>query len=286
MPEDEAFLAAMRADPADEAPWLIYADWLDERGDRRAALYRHRCQTDSLGMQFVLVPRGTFWMGERGSQKQVTIPQEFYIGAFPVTQAQWQAVMGSNPSWFSRGGPGAGAVQSIPDTDLQQFPVECVSWQDVREFRKRLNAREEGAGLLYRLPAEAEWEYACRGGAFSPEECAFDFYLAHPTNDLSSAQANFNGNYPAGNAPSGPYLERTTKVGSYQPNRLALYDMHGNVWEWCADRSEARDSARVTRGGGWSRGAVYCRASDRYRDEPASRINDLGFRLVAVPSGE
>ena len=107
-----------------------------------------------------------------------------------------------------------------------------MSWDDVQEFLQKLNAREKDSGWMYRLPTEAEWEYACRGGASSKEECSYHFYLDKPTNDLSSTQANFNGNYPDGGAAKGPYLERTTKVGSYQPNRLGLYDMHGNVWEW------------------------------------------------------
>jgi formylglycine-generating enzyme required for sulfatase activity len=161
-----------------------------------------------------------------------------------------------------------------------------VSWEDVQEFLKRLNAREKDSGFLYRLPTEAEWEYSCRGGASSQADCAFDFYFSQPTNDLSSEQANCDGNHPAGNAPKGKYLERTTKVGSYKPNRLGIYDMHGNVWEWCEDQYEAGGSARVIRGGGWRFHAVNCRASLRNRYVPASRSDYLGFRLAAVPSGE
>jgi formylglycine-generating enzyme required for sulfatase activity len=240
----------------------------------------------ALGMNFVRVPHGTFWMGDRGSQRQVEIPRDFYIGAFLVTQEQWQAVMVNNPSWFSRNGGGADKVKGISDADLKQFPVEQVSWDDVQEFLKRLNAREKSSGFLYRLPREAEWEYACRGGATSQADCAFDFYFAQPTNDLSSEQANFDGNYPAGSAPKGKYLERTSKVGSYQPNRLGLYDMHGNVWEWCEDHFEARGSDRVFRGGSWHADGSDCRASDRFRIGPSIRDNDLGIRLAAVPSGE
>jgi formylglycine-generating enzyme required for sulfatase activity len=239
---------------------------------------------NSVGMKLVRVPRGSFWMGDRGSQQQVEIARDFYIGIYPVAQEQWQAVMGSNPSYFSPSGGGAARVKGISDADLKQFPVEQVSWDDVQEFLKRLNAREKQRGLLYRLPAEAEWEYACRGGATSQQDCAFDFYLAQPSNDLSSAQANFNGNYPAGNAPKSQYLERTTKVGSYQPNRLGIYDMHGNVWEWCEDHFEMVVSARVFRGGGWDYSGRYCRASLRYGSLPSYRINYLGVRLAAVLS--
>jgi formylglycine-generating enzyme required for sulfatase activity len=249
---------------------------------------------NSLGMKLVRVPRGTFWMGDRGSQTRVEVPQDFYMGIFPVTQGQWQDVMRSNPSYFSRGGGGADKVKDISDADLEQFPVEKVSWEDAQQFLERLNAREKERRFLYRvstepeflyrLPTEAEWEYSCRGAATSQQDCGFEFYLAQPANDLSSAQANFAGNQPAGNAPKGEFLERTTRVGSYKPNRLGIYDMHGNVWEWCETRFDAGGSARVFRGGSWINHGFFCRASSRSRLEPAYRNSDLGFRLAAVPS--
>jgi serine/threonine protein kinase/formylglycine-generating enzyme required for sulfatase activity len=242
--------------------------------------------TNSIGMKLVRVSRGTFWMGDRGSQRQVAITRDFYLGVFPVTQEQWQAVMGGNPSWFSRGGGGADRVQGIPDADLKQFPVELVTWDDTQEFVKRLNDREKESGLQYRLPTEAEWEYACRGGATSREDCAFDFYFAQPTNDLSSQQANFDGRKPVGNAPRGRFLGRTTRVGSYQPNRLGLYDMHGNVWQWCADLFDGGGTARVCRGGCWRGEGAFCAASYRGLREPSGRMNRLGVRLAAVPPGE
>jgi uncharacterized protein (TIGR02996 family) len=279
---DEAFLRAIRANPADDAPWLIYADWLEERGDPRAALYRNRRVTNALGMQLVLVPRGIFWMGRRGNQRQVAIPHEFYLGACPVTQEQWQTLMGDNPSFFCRRGGGAPQVEGISDADLTEFPVEQVSWDDIQQFLKRLNGCEGDSGLLYRLPTEAEWEYACRGGANSQEECGFDFYFSQPTNDLSAEQANFNGKYPAGNAPKGASLRRTTKVGSYQPNRLGLHDMHGNVWEW----SEAEGSEKPIRGSAWNDPAGLCTAWYCFRFKPSEQNFNLGFRVAAVPSGE
>jgi formylglycine-generating enzyme required for sulfatase activity len=230
--------------------------------------------TNSPGVKFVLVPRGRFWMGGgRGKpgEQQVEIPQDFYLGVYPVTQQHWQAVMGKNPSWFSRTGAGKYMVKNIADADLAQFPVEQVSWDDVQQFIDKLKAREKEREWVYRLPTEAEWEYACRGGATSQEDCAFDFYFDRPTNDLFPAQANFNANH-----------QRSTKVGSYKPNRLGIYDMHGNVWEWCQELCEG--SSRVFRGGSWYDGGSRCRAAYRLWSSPSFRNDYLGFRLARVPS--
>ena len=287
---DDNFIQAILANPQDEAHWLIYADWLDERDDPRAALYRHRRVTNSIGMSFVLVPRGSFWMGDRGQQRQVQIPQDFYIGICPVTQGQWKALMGNNPSHFSRSGRGADTVRDISDADLDLFPIENVSCGDGGEFDllkfiDKLNARESNRDWVYRLPTEAEWEYSCREGATSKEQCNFDFYFEQPTNDASSRQANFDGNYPAGNGAKGPYLERITKVGTYQANALGIFDIHGNVWEWTADFFEG-DTDRVIRGGDWNTYGRNCRASDRFWFEPTILNYSVGFRLARVPSGQ
>src|SRR5262249_41630195 len=156
----------------------------------------------------------------------------------------------------------------ISDEELKLFPVESVSWDDARAFLKKLNEKERGRGYLYRLPTEAEWEYACRGGATSLEECSYHFYFDKPTNDLSSEQANFIGNQPFGKAPKGPCLQRPTRVGAYPSNKLGLCDMHGNVWQWT---DTAGGSGPVGRGGGWSSDGSSCRAADRSRSAPTFR---------------
>jgi serine/threonine protein kinase/formylglycine-generating enzyme required for sulfatase activity len=233
--------------------------------------------TNSVGMEFVRLRKGTFPMGGGGgklSDKEVDIAHDFYLGKYEVTQEQWQALMGSNPSHFSRTGGGKDTVNDVPDEDLKRFPVELVSWEDCQQFLKVLNFAEQGSGYLYRLPREAEWEYGCRGGPSSkPAQYAFHFYLDKPTNQLLPDQANFN-----------QVLKRTCKVGSYPPNRLGLYDMHGNVLEWCEDRYDG-GSSRVIRGGCWNSVAGDCRASIRFSCAPSLRSYYLGFRLAAVPSG-
>jgi formylglycine-generating enzyme required for sulfatase activity len=241
------------------------------------------------GMKFVPLPKGTFymgWNGKEGSAKKTEIKEDFEIAIHTVTQGQWEGVMGKNPSYFSRDGGGKDAVKDIKDEELKQFPVESVSWDDAQEFLKKLNEQEKGKGWVYRLPTEAEWEYACRGGATSEEECSYHFYFAKPTNDLSSKEANFNGKFPFGKADKGPDLERTTKVGSYAPNKLGLYDMHGNVWQWCSDLYDPKQGAsnRVFRGGSWIFYGVDCRAAARGRGAPSDRSILLGLRLARVPS--
>jgi formylglycine-generating enzyme required for sulfatase activity len=238
-------------------------------------------------MTFVLVPPGKFLMGspegEQGRdpdevQHEVTLTEPFYLGKDEVTQAQYEALVGKdkNPSHFK------GA----------ELPVESVSWTEAFEYADSLT-KKRAAKLLYRLPTEAEWEYSCRGGrSFSQP-----FGIGDGTS-LSSDQANFDGNFPFGGAAKGKYLEKTTPVGSYPPNAFGLNDMHGNVWEWCADwygpyavgnatnpGGPLGGSSRVIRGGGWSSFAGYCRAAFRHGFGPGIRNLILGFRLARVPSG-
>jgi formylglycine-generating enzyme required for sulfatase activity len=233
-------------------------------------------------MTFVRLPKGTFYMGWDGQKKgtKTAIKEDFEIAVHSVTQGQWQAVMGENPSHFSRFGAGRNEVKSISDEELKLFPVETVSWDDTQEFIKKLNEKERGRGYLYRLPTEAEWEYACRGGATSEEECSYHFYFAKPTNDLSSDLANFDGNRPFGKAAKGKFLGRPTRVGAYPPNKLGLCDMQGNVFQWCADFQGAN---RVLRGGCMGVDGAVCRAASRGGSDPTNRGYVIGFRLARVP---
>ena len=257
--------------------------------------------TNSIGMKLVLVKPGIFLMGSPPSeaerrddedQHEVEITRPFYVGVYEVTQEQYERVMGNNPSFFSPTGGGKARVKGM---DTRQFPVESVSWEDAVEFCRRLSAlpEEKANERAYRLPTEAEWEYSCRGGPFFKNPSP-PFYFG---NSLSSTRANFEGNLPYGGAAKGVYLERPTKVGSYPPNALGLYDLHGNVFEWCADwydaeyykRSPRQDPQgpengehRVSRGGSWFMNGRYCRAAYRANYAPGDRDNDNGIRVVFV----
>jgi formylglycine-generating enzyme required for sulfatase activity len=270
---------------------------------------------NSIGMELKLIPAGEFMMGSdkdeqdavvasvpeslrkavrgwvkaEGPQHRVRITKPFYMGVYTVTQAEYEKVMGENPSYFWARGGGKGKVEGL---DTRRFPVEQVSWEDATKFCEKLSARaaEKEAGRAYRLPTEAEWERACRARTSTP---------FHFGKSASSRQANFDGNYPYGGAEKGPYLRRACKVGSYRPNVFGLFDMHGNVWQWCADwykkdyyRESPKDdpkgpksgAARVVRGGSWLNYGWYCRAAGRLRLEPGSRVSGVGFRVVCVPA--
>ncbi|MCE9551843.1 MAG: SUMF1/EgtB/PvdO family nonheme iron enzyme [Planctomycetes bacterium] len=218
--------------------------------------------TNSIGMKFVLVPEGEFAMGSPATesrhtkneqQHRVRITHPFYLGVHPVTQAEYQRVMTKNPSLFSPTGEGREQVAGL---DASRLPVESISWSDAQEFCKRLSQME---GQTYRLPTEAEWEYACRAGTTT----AFNV-----GDTLSQEYANVEFN-----------IGHTTPAGSYPPNAFGLCDMHGNVSQWCSDwfneqyyfhspaenpTGPATGTVRVFRGGGWPHEAVYCRAAQRW----------------------
>lgn len=241
-------------------------------------------RTNSIGMKFVKVPAGTFEMGracresdgkdayknclDEGRRdetpgRRVTLGA-FWIGQYEVTQAQWSGLMEENPSYFNSVNMGGSTLN---------FPVESVTWQQIQIFIRRLNARE---GEQYRLPTEAEWEYACKSGGKDEKFCG-----GNKIAELAWYDEN------GGN--------RTHQVGTKRPNGLGIYDMSGNVWEWVSDwygadyyRSSSESNPagpsggnwKVQRGGSWQYNANLARAVGRGGFTPDCRSKDLGFRLV------
>jgi uncharacterized protein (TIGR02996 family) len=329
MHDEQAFLQAMQENPDDTALRLIFADWLEERGDQRSELIRllHTLTqsvkvrerekledrlrnllasgvqpvgpfwTNSVGMKFAWIPGGTFPMGSpksekgRGSdetQHQVTLTRGFWLAIHPVTQAAWRAVMGED-HWLAvhrRHG------QSFRGDDL---PVNGAYWKECQDFLRRLSRKDRHP---YRLPTEAEWEYACRAGTTTP------FYFGKT---ISTDQANYNDGRHR-------YAQlKTTPVGSCPPNAWGLYDMHGNVLEWCRDwygeypteevvdpqgpaeeespvfpvpgtETEEEEPRRALRGGCWGYNAERLRSADRagiYEDIDGC----VGFRPVRTAVG-
>lgn len=251
--------------------------------------------TNSIGMELVLIPAGEFLMGspptelghqEEELQHRVRISKPFHMGVYEVTQEQYERVMGKNPSAHSATGSQKDRVEGL---DTRRFPVDLVSWNDAVEFCRRLSElpEEKAAGRKYRLPTEAEWEYACRAGTQTP---------FHFGNSMTGNDANCDGTYPYGAAgEKSPFLGRTTTVGSYKPNTFGLYDMHGNVWELCADwhagdyfaHSPEVDPAgpdsgqrKIVRGGRCHDAPIMCRSSARRPSHPRTGSGWNGFRVV------
>ncbi len=235
--------------------------------------------TNELGMKFVLIPAGTFLMGSplneagRDSDERrhkVTLTRPFYMQTTEVTQGQWQTVMGANPSHFR----GCG----------ETCPVERVSWHDAQRFIFRLNAM--AGPNTYRLPTEAEWEYAARAGS----QTALSNGRLTVTGCDHDAKLDHVGWY-CGNSD-----QKSHPVAQKQPNSWGLYDMHGNVWEWCQDwygdypsgpatdpQGPTTGLIRVNRGGSWWWFARFCRSANRIRYMPFDRTEDIGFRLALTP---
>jgi len=252
---------------------------------------------NSLHMKFALIPKGKFLMGsptteqhrgEDEDQHEVAITTNFYLGIHEVTQTQYQEVMGNNPSYFTPTGPGKAKVRAKETT---QCPVENVTWHQAVEFCRKLGAlpKEKESKRSYRLPTEAEWEYACRAGTTT---------ALHYGNVVDSYSANFNGLSPYGlGGRNGPFLRTTWHVGAYPANKFGLFDMHGNVIEWCNDwyaadyykNSPKEDppgpssgAERVTRGGSWSNSGKACRSAVRTNLAPDESHYGLGFRVVLI----
>jgi formylglycine-generating enzyme required for sulfatase activity len=205
----------------------------------------------------------------------VEITQPFLLGRFEVTQQEWRAVMGADPSHFADCGP--------------RCPVENVTFDDVQKFLAALNARTTAGGvrLRYRLPTEAEWEYACRAGTTGPFATG---------ENLTTAQANYNGKFPYSTFPAGEFRQKPVPVGTFESNRWGFADMHGNVWEWTADwygpyadggpanidpHGSTSGEKRVIRGGSWYFDANSARCGLRYTHAPHDRGFSLGFRVAA-----
>ena len=232
---------------------------------------------NDIKLEIVYIPGGSFLMGspteevgrysDEGPQHRVTL-QPFYMSKYPITQDQYQVIMGNNPSRF-RGG---------------RCPVETVSWHDATEFCEKLSQK---TGRDYRLPSESQWEYACRAGTTTP------FYFGET---ITPDFANYYGNSSYGNGPKGKYRQQTTYVGIFPPNAFGLYDMHGNVWEWCADEwhdnydgaptdgsvwLDGNKNRSPLRGGSWVYCPYYCRSAIRSLFLPRDVHNyDFGFRVV------
>lgn len=306
---EETLLQAIHTDPDDQTTWLVLADWLEENGQAARAEYLRlretlRAQPEAVDrperedrlqklllagveptvatwtvalaadvpLTFSLIPAGTFLMGSPEDEKdryqnesprhRVTISRPFYLSVYPVTQRQWQALMESNPSTF---------------TDEPRRPVESVAWQECQEFCQKLAER---LARPCRLPFEAEWEYACRGGTTT------SFYTGEGLAAMKRAGwCSYRGS--SGSA------RRTRPVGQYLANPFGLYDMHGNVREWCQDdlrrytrrpqvdpRGPLSGTYRVVRGGSWYYGAEDSRAACRYNRPIDYHLDYYGFRVL------
>jgi formylglycine-generating enzyme required for sulfatase activity len=274
---------------------------------------------DAEALSLLWIPPGRFWMGSleteperldsEGPQHLVQL-QGFFMGQTPITQAQWREVAGwqerpgerwgrqleTDPSLFQSYAEQGERLERLFETEVNtdNRPVEQVSWLDAMEFCSRLSQR---TGRSYTLPSEAQWEYACRAGTTTP---------FHFGDTISSELANYDGDYTYADGPKGIYRKQTTPVGMFPANAWGLYDMHGNVWEWCLDEWHANyngapadgsawvdyaegeknkelEKPKLLRGGSWGNYPRLCRSAFRYIILPGLRSNYIGFRVCCLP---
>ncbi len=275
--------------------------------DPRAADVREFEVADGLKVKFCWIPGGEAQLGSPKAEQEAVIKQldrnvfpldfhehhtsllapeaeevrgkfktkGFWLGKYPVTQAEWKAVMGDNPSIFN--GKVDNAAKGL---ETGRFPVDSVSWNDCQKFLEKLNTRDGVATVFgkagqFVLPHEDQWEYACRGGNGN----ARAFYFG---NELNGTQANCDGEEPYGTDKKGDWKKRPTHVGSYEkdwPHPWGLCDMHGNVWQWCENKPEPGNDARAYRGGSWFNNALDCRSAHRGKLLPHWHEPNYGFRV-------
>ncbi len=237
-------------------------------------------------MKFCWVPPGKATLGSPETEKDRNAANEgehefttkgFWLGKYTVTQEEWAAVMGNNPSWFSKEG---GGKNQVTGQDTSRFPVEQVSWNDCQDFLEKLNRTVKLPAAMgkgkFALPHEDEWEYACRGGNGNKQALYFG-------NILNGRQANCAGHSPFGTTTKGPYLERTSVVGSYEnvaPHPWKLCDMHGNVWQWCANPYDSEQKNQSVRGGCWFCISKFCRSAFRLGYGLGIRNYLIGCRVL------
>jgi formylglycine-generating enzyme required for sulfatase activity len=292
--------------------------WLVERQELRV-MSAEEPLGNGVSLRLIEIPAGSFLMGspndepqrgaEEGPQHVVRL-EAFLMGQTPITQAQWREVAGWTPREGERWGhqlranPARFQAKREADerretygvfrlldgeTSTDQRPVEGVSWADAMEFCHRLSQR---TGRRYSLPSEAQWEYACRAGSSTP---------FHYGDTLSTDLTNYIGYRTYANGPKGEFRQQTTPVAHFPANAWGLHDMHGNVWEWCADQwhgtyvsapddgrpwiDETTDTNRyrLLRGGSWGLSPRYCRSADRDGRHPVSRSDNVGFRVCCLP---